>query len=102
MPDAKRKKLGDRVRVYGLTLEQYDAKVLEQDGRCAICRRKPDPEGDIKFRRLHIDHCHVTNGVRGLLCQNCNIMLGQSKDDPETLMAGAKYLIDRLKPRKVS
>ena len=51
---------------YGITAEQYDALVLEQEGRCVICG---------KGRSLCVDHDHITNRVRGLLCSCCNSCL---------------------------
>lgn len=52
---------------YGMTISDYMALVELQQGACAICHSLP-PEG----KRLHIDHCHTTGKVRGLLCQRCN------------------------------
>lgn len=40
----------------------------------------------------HVDHCHATKAVRGILCTSCNWMLGDAKDRPEVLRAGAAYL----------
>jgi hypothetical protein len=70
---------------YGLTLEQYDEMLERQGGGCAICGKPP---GDIA---LHVDHCHETGRVRGLLCFACNAGLGQFKHDPELLVAAATY-----------
>lgn len=56
---------------YGLTLEQYEEMLAEQDGRCAICRKRPKGR-----KRLHVDHDHDTNDVRALLCVRCNTQLG--------------------------
>jgi len=66
---------------YGLTLEQYDAIV---SGPCAICGCKPD--------KPHLDHCHRTGRMRGVLCRKCNLGLGMFKDDVETLKAAVRYL----------
>lgn len=54
---------------YGLTQEQFDKLLATQEGRCAIC-------GDPFNRTPHVDHCHTTGRVRGLLCAPCNTGLG--------------------------
>ena len=77
-------------RQYGLTLEDYDALAAAQGRVCAICRK---PE--LSSRRLHVDHDHTTRKVRGLLCGNCNRMLGLAKDKPEILRAAIEYLLRR-------
>lgn len=79
-------------RVYGLSPEQFDAMVVEQEGRCALCQL-PEPS-------LLVDHCHATSVVRGLLCQACNHLLGMSHDDVGTLLSAIDYLGRTLnKPR---
>ena len=55
---------------YGISAEDFDAMLTEQNGCCAICGNKDDG------RRLHVDHCHTTGKVRGLLCSPCNTKLG--------------------------
>lgn len=60
-------------RLYGLTVEQWEAMLRSQDGKCAICGTS-EPKG--KGGRLHVDHDHTTGAVRGLLCSNCNGNLG--------------------------
>lgn len=59
-----------------------------QGGTCAICK-SPDPKGKGKF---HVDHCHSTGRVRGLLCHACNLALGHMHDDPVRLREAALYL----------
>jgi hypothetical protein len=62
---------------YGLTLEQYEAMLKQQRGRCSICRKLPDPNHPKRASRvLHVDHCHRTGKVRGLLCAGCNTAVG--------------------------
>jgi len=73
---------------YGLSLEDYDKMLIDQLGLCAICGTQ-DPGGKGDF---HIDHCHTTGRVRGLLCQSCNIGLGHFKDSVEFLYSAIKYL----------
>jgi hypothetical protein len=58
-----------------------------QSGLCGVCRRAL---GD--GLAVHVDHCHATGHVRGLLCSNCNLAAGAVKDSPETATALAAYL----------
>lgn len=73
---------------YGITLADYNKMLGSQSGRCAICGTC-DPKGRGAF---HVDHCHKTTKVRGLLCSSCNTALGHFKDDPQTLERAVKYL----------
>jgi len=75
---------------HGLTMIEYEALLCQQGGVCKVCRQEAEPVG-IK-RRLHIDHCHETGRIRGLLCHNCNVSLGLMKDDPARIRALADYL----------
>jgi hypothetical protein len=63
-----------------------------QAGKCAICFTEKGSSTGKDNRRLAVDHCHNTKVVRGLLCGNCNRMLGLAKDDPALLKRAAKYL----------
>lgn len=42
---------------------------------------------------LVVDHCHMTNAVRGILCNHCNIALGHFKDDVDLLEYARIYLL---------
>jgi hypothetical protein len=75
-------------RQYGITLEQYDEMLEEQNYRCAICNNEDEVEG----RRLAIDHCHTTGVVRGLLCGKCNRGIGLFYDSRELLERAINYL----------
>jgi len=75
---------------YGITGEEYDRIFLEQDGKCAICgESKPVRKRD---HYLHVDHDHVKDIVRGLLCDNCNKGLGHFKDSISLLQKAIEYL----------
>lgn len=74
------------------SIEIFDKLFSEQGGRCAICRTDKGSSTGKDNRRLAVDHCHKTKVVRGLLCGNCNRMLGLVKDDPETLRRAIAYL----------
>lgn len=79
-------------RLYGITLEKYDAMLAEQGGGCAICgATKPGGRG----KYFHVDHDHGTDEVRGLLCHACNTGIGALADDVDRLMAAAAYLLAR-------
>jgi hypothetical protein len=74
---------------YGITVDQYDALLHRQDGKCAICAAKK-PGGRTKM--FFIDHCHSTGKVRGLLCMRCNTGLGLFLDNPKFLLNAISYL----------
>ena len=83
---------------YGLTPEEFDAKLEAQGGMCAVCGKPPKPDGIRAASQLHQDHDHLTGLNRDLLCSTCNYGLGQFKDDPALLRAAADY-IDRHRAR---
>lgn len=85
------------LRNYGISIEDYDKLYESQGGRCRICGTSR-PRGRGGF---HVDHCHESGAVRGLLCASCNLMLGLVKDSKETLMKAIEYLMasnDNHKP----
>lgn len=87
-----------RERKYGLakykiTEADYDGMLREQNYVCAICKQpeKIKDHNTKKLKLLAVDHCHDTNKVRGLLCTNCNIGIGNLKHDPILIRAAALY-----------
>jgi hypothetical protein len=78
-------------RIYGLTKEQYEALLLKQDGKCAICLGPPT-----KGKRLCVDHDHKTGLVRGLLCHDCNIAIGKFKESEEIVQRASLYLMSPI------
>lgn len=85
----------DRARTLrgrGITQADFDFMLTVQDGRCAICKGdKPSLRGS---RAWSIDHCHTTGRVRGLLCNECNVALGLFRDNVDSLLAAADYLLN--------
>lgn len=82
---------------YGIGLRDLEALIVEQDQRCALCgdpfdRTKPRGSGT-----PHVDHCHKTKQVRGVLCHDCNVGLGAFKDDSRRLKLAIVYLERLLK-----
>jgi hypothetical protein len=76
-------------KLYGITPEQWARMYEEQDGRCLICGNSP------KRKRLHVDHCHETGVVRGLLCSACNSGIALMRHDSELLIKAIAYLDGR-------
>jgi hypothetical protein len=81
-----------RYSKYGVTKEWYDIEI--QKG-CAICGTYLNESSPIKRERGHIDHCHSTGKVRGVLCDLCNKGLGQFKDSIDNLENAIKYLKEK-------
>ena len=73
---------------YGLLPEDYERMLEEQGHCCAICKGQQNSLS----RYFDVDHDHVSNKVRGLLCNRCNQGLAKFKDNPESLILAADYL----------
>lgn len=84
--DSKRKK------EYGVNREEFKNLFQHQDGLCAICNVSLD--GSRKGLLGHLDHCHTTKKVRGILCGECNLALGLFRDNEEFLLSAVQYLKD--------
>ena len=79
-------------RKYNISLEDYRDLYIKQEGRCYICNSEGFSISDRTAVDLVIDHDHLTNTVRGLLCHNCNRALGLFKDNIEYLDKAREYL----------
>lgn len=93
-PNGKRNQIARNRRAslrfnHGMDLDEYDRRVLEQGGVCAICGRSSESQ---RYGCLAVDHDHKTGLLRELLCDPCNLGLGKFKDDPQLLDAAAAYL----------
>lgn len=83
------------IKRYGLTPEKIQEMLEEQDFNCPCCLRS------FLYLTPHVDHDHACcpghtscgECVRGLLCQDCNRMLGQAHDRISTLRRAAEYLV---------
>jgi len=76
-------------RNYGITLNEYNQMLVEQEHRCRTCGTT-EPGG--KYGKFMVDHSHNTGEVRGLLCKSCNIALGEVGDNINTLQKMIEYL----------
>lgn len=75
-----------RFSKYGITKIEFEQLLVNQENKCAICKT------NINGKHCHIDHCHSSNKVRGLLCDLCNKGLGQFRDSIEFLTSAINYL----------
>jgi hypothetical protein len=72
---------------YGISLEQKNKMILDQDKKCACC-------GDflgIDSKNMHIDHNHITKKVRSILCGKCNWALGMMDENVDKILKLAEY-----------
>ena len=84
----KRVRIWNRKKHTGFTEEEFQQKLKEQGGRCAICGT--DDPGTMNWQA---DHCHETLTKRGILCHLCNKGLGHFKDDIDMLNKAIDYLV---------
>jgi len=84
-------------RSYDMTIDQYEALVEQQNGRCAICKKRVTK--DSRGRTFAVDHCHQCFRLRGLLCTKCNLAIGLLEDDPTIMQAAIRHV--RCCPKEV-
>lgn len=72
------------LRSYGITLEQREKLLIEQDFKCPICK--------CELIKPHVDHNHKTGKVRAILCDQCNRGIGCFFDNPTFLRNAAIYV----------
>lgn len=77
-----------RTTSYNFPPELFDERFNQQGQACAICK-SPNAGGRGAF---HADHNHDSSQPRGVLCHNCNVALGNFKDNPEILQSAIEYL----------
>tara|TARA_R110000744_G_scaffold296425_2_gene406296 strand:+ start:125 stop:673 length:549 start_codon:yes stop_codon:yes gene_type:complete len=85
--DNPEKYLEYRVQKYGLTTDEYNYMLTEQNNCCMICNKSLD-----LGKHTHIDHCHTTLKVRGILCSSCNTGLGLLKEDVNIMQEMINYV----------
>lgn len=79
---------------FGIDIVEFERMFVQQQGRCKICNcliTRLSSEGS-KLTVAHVDHCHITHVVRGLLCNKCNSALGYFNEDFKLIERAAEYL----------
>lgn len=80
---------------FNLTIDDYNHMLKNQNYVCKICKKpeKARANPNLKItKKLSVDHCHITKKIRGLLCYNCNMLLGHAKDSINILKSAIEYL----------
>ena len=79
---------------YRVTYQEIKALWEKQGCVCALCEMPLELDHTIRNQAdaVHVDHCHTTNDIRGLLCRHCNLLLGHAKDRIVVLQAAIRYL----------
>ena len=78
----------DRLKKYGITIQQELNMLEAQGNKCAICDKPLN-----SLTEAHIDHNHRTGKVRGILCGNCNRAIGLLRDNPSNTLRATMYLL---------
>jgi hypothetical protein len=78
------------MRNYGITIQQYEYLLKEQNSKCAICGTSEIKRSKAKY--FNVDHNHKTGKIRGLLCHDCNVLLGKLSDNIEICKKVIEYL----------
>ena len=72
---------------YGLTPDGVRQLLDKQRWTCPIT-------GDKLTESSHVDHCHKTGKVRGVLSPRANLLLGKAGDSIEILQRAIRYLAE--------
>jgi len=74
-------------RDYGITLEDYNKILTQQNNACKLCNSSP-------IKNPSVDHSHTTGKVRGIVCQGCNIVIGFFESRPQAVLKIGQYLVE--------
>jgi len=66
--------------------------LVAQGSKCQICGTADCTWGKGFKKKWHIDHNHETREVRGILCSECNTLLGQVEKNPDLIDQMKDYL----------
>lgn len=85
-PTYEQRKSYELKYAYGITIDEFNEMLEEQNNMCAAC-------GDDFFDIVpHVDHCHTSGKIRGLVCPACNKAMGLVGDNADILEKLALYL----------
>ena len=95
--EQRKRQLRWSLKKYGISEEDFYRMLEEQNNSCKICKTHFKEEAAFsKKRSLYIDHEHVTNKVRGLLCNKCNTGIGFFYENKDYFINAINYLSNPL------
>jgi hypothetical protein len=71
---------------YKISSDDIKRMISDQGSKCKICDK------EFFNNNFHVDHCHATGRIRGLLCHHCNLGLGHFKDNKMLLERASEYV----------
>lgn len=78
---------------YGISVADYEEMIERQDGKCPVCLLPLNEETELRDNRRHpVDHCHSCGQVRGVTCNQCNLIIGWASDERERFLSAADYV----------
>ena len=81
------------LRPYKMSVDIYDEWIIKQNNRCKICNKEESMTNQSNYTLpLSVDHCHICNINRALLCHDCNNFIGRANDSVEILQSAITYL----------
>jgi len=89
------------MKKYDMTIEDRDSLLSSQNGKCAGCGKNDCEWVQGMNNSWHIDHDHLTNIVRGILCGACNTAVGMVRDNVTVLQALIDYLLKHQMKQEV-
>ncbi len=85
-----------KAHFFNVSFEELLKFMEDHNHICSICgiseEDAKNQNKQTKHYGLYIDHCHITGMLRGILCHNCNLVIGHAKDNIEILQKAVKYL----------
>lgn len=77
---------------HGISADDYMRLLDAQQGTCAICGKPETHKYKGQVQRLAVDHNHQTGYIRGLLCRDCNLLIGLAEESLDRLQGAYDYL----------
>jgi len=86
----------NNMRLYKITTPQREELLKSQGYLCKCCSNPIKFSGE-RYKsacrdNAVVDHCHETGEIRGILCGNCNLVVGRLDDSLQYLYKVQRYM----------